>query len=269
MSRVGNPASRQCSGDCHGGCSSVGQSAWLWLRRSIPLDFLLWVWYPWCSGSAREIVALQVPDRNREGTPVPQKKTVPKICEECGARFLVTETTDRRGNGRFCSRSCAGKEKARKYLPIGKYGSDNPGWKGGLTKSSRGYWYVRFPTHPRALKSGYVKRADLVLEKKLGRPLQEGEITHHIDGNKENDSPDNLESCPGHREHASKHPRARKPPKPKNPFHPNNRRYLWPSDKELLSMREGMTLRAIAKVIGCNHKVVDRRLKRIKKHLCK
>ena len=48
------------------------------------------------------------------------------------------------------------------------------------------------PEHPRANKNGYVKRAILVMEKKLGRPLRKGEIVHHIDGNRTNDRPDNL-----------------------------------------------------------------------------
>lgn len=33
----------------------------------------------------------------------------------------------------------------------------------------------------------------IVAEQKLGRPLKPGEIVHHIDGNKRNNSPDNLE----------------------------------------------------------------------------
>jgi len=49
----------------------------------------------------------------------------------------------------------------------------------------------------RGAGKGYAKlngkhRHRVVAEEKLGRPLRPGEIVHHIDGNKRNDSPDNL-----------------------------------------------------------------------------
>lgn len=125
------------------------------------------------------------------------------------------------------------------------------------------------PNHSRAMKNGYVKRADLVLEKKLNRPLRKGEIAHHIDENKENDSPQNLEPMlilDHTRQHIyERAERARRlnPHRPKQPDHPANRRYQWPSDEELLKMRGEMSLRKIAQKIGCSHKIVDRRIKRI------
>jgi len=39
---------------------------------------------------------------------------------------------------------------------------------------------------------GYVKRARLVLEQKLGRYLLDGHETHHINGIKDDDRPENL-----------------------------------------------------------------------------
>lgn len=76
-------------------------------------------------------------------------------------------------------------------------------WKGGI-RIERGYVLVRQPNHPRVRKTGHVKRAILVLEKKLGRfLLPEGEA-HHIDENKQNDDPDNLE-CKTHVAHARHH----------------------------------------------------------------
>lgn len=69
--------------------------------------------------------------------------------------------------------------------------SGNPRWKGEVR--DQGYVYVR-SDHPRANRRGYVKRADLVLEAKLGRPLQSGEMAHHINGVRDDDRPENLEA---------------------------------------------------------------------------
>jgi hypothetical protein len=133
-------------------------------------------------------------------------------------------------------------------------------------KSKKGYWYVLKPEHPNAMKSGYVKRATLVLSEKLGRPLFLGEEAHHIDRDRENDSPENLESREK-KQHAalhSKEDRPHVPKKPLNPDAPTNRRYIWPDDKDFLVMSELKSLREMAKIIGCSHKAVDRRLKKIK-----
>lgn len=45
----------------------------------------------------------------------------------------------------------------------------------------------------------------IVAEEKLGRPLRQGEVVHHIDGNKKNNQPDNLLVLPSQREHAALH----------------------------------------------------------------
>lgn len=67
-------------------------------------------------------------------------------------------------------------------------------------------WYVRVnqPDHPRADKRGRVKRAILILEKKLGRFLQPSEEPHHINKILTDDRPENLEVTT-HSEHAKKH----------------------------------------------------------------
>lgn len=44
-----------------------------------------------------------------------------------------------------------------------------------------------------------------VMEKKLGRKLVKGEIVHHIDHNKRNNDPGNLELKPSQAEHAKEH----------------------------------------------------------------
>jgi len=72
-------------------------------------------------------------------------------------------------------------------------GSNNPAWKGGETRSD-GYEYRYQLEYPRAKHRGvYVKRAVLVTEKELGRFLEPGEVVHHINGIRDDDSPENLQ----------------------------------------------------------------------------
>lgn len=69
--------------------------------------------------------------------------------------------------------------------------------------------WVYQPTHARATNSsGYVKRAVLVAEDLLGRPLLPEEDVHHLDGNKMNDRPENLMVLT-HAAHARLHMEAR------------------------------------------------------------
>ena len=54
------------------------------------------------------------------------------------------------------------------------------------------YRQVHQPTHHRADILGFVPEHILVMEEKLGRPINKGEIVHHQDFNKLNNDPDNL-----------------------------------------------------------------------------
>ena len=70
------------------------------------------------------------------------------------------------------------------------------------------YRLVYLPKHPKAMRSrnwkGFVYEHIVVLEEKLGRPLQAGEVTHHEDENRSNNDPDNL-SVMQKGKHASHH----------------------------------------------------------------
>lgn len=59
-----------------------------------------------------------------------------------------------------------------------------------------GYRVIYMPGHPKAMKSenwnGYVYEHLVVVEKSLGRPLREDEVTHHLDEDRSNNRHDNL-----------------------------------------------------------------------------
>lgn len=83
-------------------------------------------------------------------------------------------------------------------------GEDSPSWKGGTTITN-GYRCVRNREHSRAHPNGYVYEHIIVAETKLGRPLLEGEVVHHIDLDKTNNHPDNLQVFASQTEHINYH----------------------------------------------------------------
>lgn len=59
--------------------------------------------------------------------------------------------------------------------------------------TKEGYKQVYRPNSPMARDNGYVAQHRLIASKKMRRPLLPNEIVHHIDGNKRNNSPGNLQ----------------------------------------------------------------------------
>jgi len=93
----------------------------------------------------------------------------------------------------------------RKACSRNQKGSKNNHWKGGRvlvakTKRQRGertsfgngYYYILDPEHPNANKSGYVAEHIVIATRKRGIPLVKGEVVHHINLNKHDNSPENL-----------------------------------------------------------------------------
>ena len=68
-----------------------------------------------------------------------------------------------------------------------------PTYTGGRTAIHCGYVFELVPGHRLQNTWGFVAQHRLVAEDKLGRELQIGEHVHHIDGNRQNNSPKNLQ----------------------------------------------------------------------------
>lgn len=70
-------------------------------------------------------------------------------------------------------------------------GSGHPCWKGGR-RLVGSYWYIYSPDHPHRTSFDTVAEHRLVMEQKMGRYLLPSEVVHHVDGNPQNNHPDNL-----------------------------------------------------------------------------
>jgi hypothetical protein len=94
--------------------------------------------------------------------------------------------------GRFCSRTCAGKWRR---------GENHPNWLGGRQKDKDGYVLVYRPQHPHANKNGYVRLHRLVMESHIGRFLRPEEVVHHRNDNPKDNSYRNLKLYPNNSAH--------------------------------------------------------------------
>jgi len=82
----------------------------------------------------------------------------------------------------------------------------NGQWKGGRSVASNGYVLIRVGAgHHLADVRGYAYEHRLVAEAKTSRRLAPGEIVHHVDGNKQNNDPANIEVLPSIAHHRHEH----------------------------------------------------------------
>lgn len=85
-------------------------------------------------------------------------------------------------------------------------GEKNGMWRGGRSIASSGYVLIRVDKdHHLADVRGYAYEHRLVAEEKLGRRLEPGEIPHHVNGDKTDNRPENLEIVESIAHHRAKH----------------------------------------------------------------
>jgi HNH endonuclease len=113
-----------------------------------------------------------------------------------------------------CSREVKGFTHNKPYRPVEfvrghharlAYRDKNNNWRGGRKVTKRGYIVIKKRGHPRTDIEGYAFEHILVMEQKLGRPIQRYEVVHHINGIKDDNRPENLELIESQSVHATMH----------------------------------------------------------------
>lgn len=136
------------------------------------------------------------------------------LCLECGQIHFKLECQLTRGRGKFCSRECANKHRQHRSVVVCTFCKHEFlrrfGEQGiSITQfcSTKCYSNYRLLKSKKTtyLKCGKKHIHILIAEKSLNRKLTNGEVVHHIDGDRHNNSIHNLAILPSQNIHAKIH----------------------------------------------------------------
>ena len=109
--------------------------------------------------------------------------SVTTICDECGVEIKIPPSQFKRSKNHFCSRKCHMVFMNRELNPTRMTDEVREKIRNARLGTGKSKSYEKT----------YGKHTHrIVAEQKIGRKLEKGEIVHHIDGNKRNNSPCNL-----------------------------------------------------------------------------